>query len=259
MKTSLSRTSSSIRPRRNLAIRPSVVQIASCEVERVACRSQNTARRLLPWVIRLARLGWPHDQTLTTLALPMEALAHITTAEFAIAFLVSFLAAALHSTVGFGFALLSVPILSLLNPLFAPVPQLLVVFPLTLAIVMRERHAVEVKSTLWIFAGRVPGALRRRRPPEDALGRRTRCFDVVDGGPRRGSRRQPRDVSPDGCPGVQGRCGLWDHGDGLCNRRTAHRASLSKRRGPDCAGEPRLWCSRSVCASPSAFALWPGR
>jgi uncharacterized membrane protein YfcA len=72
---------------------------------------------------------------------------------------VSFLAAALHSTVGFGFALLSVPLLSLLNPLFAPVPQLLVVFPLTLAIVWRERHAVEVRSTLWIFAGRVPGAL----------------------------------------------------------------------------------------------------
>jgi len=89
----------------------------------------------------------------------MEALAHITTPEFAVAFLVSFLAAALHSTVGFGFALLSVPVLSLLNPLFAPVPQLLVVFPLTLAIVFRERHAVEVKSTLWIFAGRIPGAL----------------------------------------------------------------------------------------------------
>lgn len=89
----------------------------------------------------------------------MEALAHITTPEFALAFLVSFVAAALHSTVGFGFALLSVPLLSLLDPLFAPVPQLLVVFPLTLAIVLRERHAVEVKSTLWIFAGRLPGAV----------------------------------------------------------------------------------------------------
>jgi uncharacterized membrane protein YfcA len=88
----------------------------------------------------------------------MEALAHITTPEFAVAFIVSFAAAALHSTVGFGFALLSVPLLSLLDPLFAPVPQLLVVFPLTLAIVFRERHAVDVRSTLWIFAGRIPGA-----------------------------------------------------------------------------------------------------
>jgi len=89
----------------------------------------------------------------------MEALAHITTPEFAVAFVVSFIAAAVQSTVGFGFALLSVPLLSLLNPLFAPVPQLIVVFPLTLAIVLRERHAVEFRSTLWIFAGRIPGAL----------------------------------------------------------------------------------------------------
>jgi uncharacterized membrane protein YfcA len=89
----------------------------------------------------------------------MEALAHLATPEFAVALAITFVAAALHSTVGFGFALISVPLLSLLDPLFAPVPQLLVVFPLTIAIVYRERHAVEVRSTLWIFAGRVPGAL----------------------------------------------------------------------------------------------------
>lgn len=88
----------------------------------------------------------------------MEALAHITTPEFAVAFVVSFVAATVQSTVGFGFALLSVPLLSLLNPVFAPVPQLLTVFPLTIAIVLRELHAVELKSTLWILAGRVPGA-----------------------------------------------------------------------------------------------------
>lgn len=89
----------------------------------------------------------------------MEALAHIATPEFAVAFVISFLASSLHSTVGFGFALVSVPLLSLLNPLFAPVPQLLVVWPLTMAIVWRERHAVDVRSTLWIFAGRIPGAI----------------------------------------------------------------------------------------------------
>lgn len=88
----------------------------------------------------------------------MEALAHIQTPEFALAFAISFVAAALHSTVGFGFALLSVPLLLLLDPLFAPVPQLLVVWPLTMAIVWRERHAVEARSTVWILAGRIPGA-----------------------------------------------------------------------------------------------------
>jgi len=89
----------------------------------------------------------------------MEAVAHIATPAFAAAFGISFVAAALHSTVGFGFALVSVPLLSLLDPLFAPVPQLIVVWPLTVAIVWRERHAVEARSTLWILAGRLPGAL----------------------------------------------------------------------------------------------------
>lgn len=88
----------------------------------------------------------------------MEALAHITTPEFAIAFAVMWVAATLQSTVGFGFALLSVPLLDLLNPVFAPVPQLVAVLPLTMGIALREWPAVEVRSTLWIFAGRVPGA-----------------------------------------------------------------------------------------------------
>lgn len=89
----------------------------------------------------------------------MEALAHIPTPEFAVAFAISFVAASLQATVGFGFALISVPLLLLLNPLFAPVPQLIVVWPLTLAIFWRERHAVEPRSTLWILVGRLPGAL----------------------------------------------------------------------------------------------------
>lgn len=88
----------------------------------------------------------------------MEALAHIATLEFAAAFAITFIAATLQSTVGFGFALLSVPVLSLLNPVFAPVPQLIVVLPLTIAIVVREWRAVEPRSTVWIFAGRIPGA-----------------------------------------------------------------------------------------------------
>lgn len=88
----------------------------------------------------------------------MEALAQIATLEFALAFAITFVAATLQSTVGFGFALISVPLLELLNPVFAPVPQLVAVLPLTLAIVVRERHALDPRSTAWIFAGRVPGA-----------------------------------------------------------------------------------------------------
>ena len=132
-----------------------ILQIANGRAERARRRSEGLA----PEEPSFPPVGWPHDTRLTTLAPPMEALAHIATPEFAVAFGISFVAAAMHSTVGFGFSLLSVPLLSLLNPLFAPVPQLLVVWPLTLAIVWRERHAVEVRSTLWIFAGRIPGAV----------------------------------------------------------------------------------------------------
>ncbi|MDH3727183.1 MAG: TSUP family transporter [Myxococcales bacterium] len=88
----------------------------------------------------------------------MDALAHIATPEFAMAFVITFIAATLQSTVGFGFALLSVPLLSLLDPIFAPVPQLIVFLPLTIGIVLREWRAVEPRSTAWIFAGRIPGA-----------------------------------------------------------------------------------------------------
>ncbi|MEM7136527.1 MAG: sulfite exporter TauE/SafE family protein [Myxococcota bacterium] len=88
----------------------------------------------------------------------MEALEHIATPEFIVAFAVVFAAATVQSTVGFGFALLSVPLLDLLDPVFAPVPQLVAVFPLTVAVAAREWSAVELKSTAWIFAGRIPGA-----------------------------------------------------------------------------------------------------
>ncbi|MGB5810292.1 MAG: sulfite exporter TauE/SafE family protein [Polyangiales bacterium] len=88
----------------------------------------------------------------------MEALAQIATPEFVFAFMITFTAATLQSTVGFGFALISVPILELLNPVFAPVPQLVAVIPLTVVVVIREWHAVDPRSTAWIFAGRIPGA-----------------------------------------------------------------------------------------------------
>ena len=89
----------------------------------------------------------------------MQALAHIVTPEFFVAFVITFFAATVQSTIGFGFALLSVPLLSLLNPVFAPVPQLVVFLPLAVAIVVREWSAVEPKSIAWILVGRIPGAL----------------------------------------------------------------------------------------------------
>ncbi|MCL1692867.1 MAG: sulfite exporter TauE/SafE family protein, partial [Actinomycetia bacterium] len=56
------------------------------------------------------------------------------------ALIVTFIAAAIQGVVGMGFAMVSVPILALINPSLAPVPQLLITLPLTISMAWRERH-----------------------------------------------------------------------------------------------------------------------
>jgi uncharacterized membrane protein YfcA len=77
----------------------------------------------------------------------------------AIALLVTFFAAAIQGVVGIGFAMVSVPILSLIDPVLAPVPQLLVTMPLTIVMAWRERRHIELSDVTWIVTGRVPGVL----------------------------------------------------------------------------------------------------
>ncbi|GMQ92745.1 MAG: sulfite exporter TauE/SafE family protein [Acidimicrobiia bacterium] len=67
-------------------------------------------------------------------------------------------AASVQGTVGLGFAMVSVPLLSLIHPSLAPVPQLLVAFPLTITMAWRERHAIDLHGFWWIIGGRIPGA-----------------------------------------------------------------------------------------------------
>lgn len=76
-----------------------------------------------------------------------------------IALVVTVFAAGVQSTVGIGFAVISVPLLGLLDSDLVPVPQLLVTLPLTMAMVWRERHAVDLSGVGWILAGRVPGLI----------------------------------------------------------------------------------------------------
>ncbi|MGB9358692.1 MAG: sulfite exporter TauE/SafE family protein [Acidimicrobiia bacterium] len=76
-----------------------------------------------------------------------------------IALLVTFFAAAIQGVVGVGFAMVSVPILALIDPALAPVPQLLVTIPLTISMAWRERTHIQFSNVTWIVAGRVPGVL----------------------------------------------------------------------------------------------------
>lgn len=76
-----------------------------------------------------------------------------------IAWLVTAAAAAQQGTIGFGFAVLSVPILSLVSPELTPVPQILLAFPMTLYIAWRERSDLDLSGAAWIIVGRLPGAV----------------------------------------------------------------------------------------------------
>lgn len=75
-----------------------------------------------------------------------------------VALAVTFVAAAVQGVVGLGFAMVSVPILALVDPSLAPVPQLLITLPLTLSMAWRERAHVVLKGVGWVVAGRFPGA-----------------------------------------------------------------------------------------------------
>jgi uncharacterized protein len=76
-----------------------------------------------------------------------------------IAFVVTAIAAAVQGTVGVGFAMIAVPILSLLDPRLAPVPQILIVLPLTIAMAWGERRSMDLTGVWWIIVGRIPGAV----------------------------------------------------------------------------------------------------
>jgi len=67
-------------------------------------------------------------------------------------------AATIQGTVGLGFAMVSVPLLSLIDARLAPVPQLIVALPLTMSIAWRERGDIDLHGFWWIIGGRIPGA-----------------------------------------------------------------------------------------------------
>ena len=75
-----------------------------------------------------------------------------------IALIVIAIAAGLQSSIGFGFNILAVPILALLDPDLTPIPTMVMGIPLTAMVFLRERNHVDFKSLRWIIAGRVPGA-----------------------------------------------------------------------------------------------------
>ncbi len=85
--------------------------------------------------------------------------ARVSVVALIVALVVTFVAASIQGVVGMGFAMVSVPILALIDPTLAPVPQLLITMPLTIMMAWRERRHIDVSGVGWIVAGRIPGVI----------------------------------------------------------------------------------------------------
>ena len=81
----------------------------------------------------------------------------VTPGELAIGLIVTVIASTLQATIAFGFSVVSVPILALINPLLAPIPQILVLPLITGSLAIREWNALDVKGFKWVLVGRFAG------------------------------------------------------------------------------------------------------
>ncbi len=90
---------------------------------------------------------------------PSEFSVDLALSEWLVACAVTLVAALIQGTIGFGYAVLAVPVLSLMDPRLAPVPQILTALPLSVWAFAREWRAVDWRGAVWVLCGRVPGAL----------------------------------------------------------------------------------------------------
>jgi len=79
--------------------------------------------------------------------------------DLALAIVIVTFAALVQGVIGIGFNVISVPILLLIDPLLAPVPNLLIAVPLSVFMLVRERGSIDRSGVGWILLGRIPGAL----------------------------------------------------------------------------------------------------
>ena len=67
--------------------------------------------------------------------------------------------AAVQATIGLGMAILAAPVLGLVDPGFLPVTTIIMVWPLSIGVVRRERHHVAWGDVGTALVGRVPGVI----------------------------------------------------------------------------------------------------
>ena len=77
--------------------------------------------------------------------------------ELLLAMLVVVTAATFQGIVGVGFNVVGVPLLLLIDPVLAPVPNLLLAVPLVVSQMLREHTEIDRTGVKWILLGRIPG------------------------------------------------------------------------------------------------------
>ena len=87
-------------------------------------------------------------------------IADLTLTQWLLAFLAVAAGAAVQGAVGIGIGLISVPLLSLIDPRFVPGPALCSSLALTTLMVLRERRAMDLFGVKWGIAGRIAGTGR---------------------------------------------------------------------------------------------------
>jgi uncharacterized membrane protein YfcA len=79
--------------------------------------------------------------------------------EFVLASVIVAIGSALQGSVGFGFALMSAPILAFIDPRLVPGPLILAVTLLLVLTAIREHQSMDLTGIGWVLFGRVPGTV----------------------------------------------------------------------------------------------------
>lgn len=79
--------------------------------------------------------------------------------EIAIAIVVIFVGAYVQSSIGFGLAIISAPVLFLVNPAFVPAPIILCAFTLSLLNAYGHRKFISFRGLKFAILGRIPGTV----------------------------------------------------------------------------------------------------
>jgi uncharacterized protein len=83
----------------------------------------------------------------------------LSSGELAAALAAVTVGAAVQGSIGFGMNLVAVPVIALIRPEALPSTLVFLAMPMTVAMALRERHAIDRPGLAWTLVGRLPGTV----------------------------------------------------------------------------------------------------